>query len=120
MLEIICFDKYTKPEIDERIVSLLNAEPYTYEVLETIECDNMFSGLEVERIVSSIAFSDLFGRDYDECDKMSLSKFLEDYQSHNKTWLNVNSWGNPKNRIKYNYKRQKLNCRLFCYRIEIS
>ena len=85
MLEIICFDKYTKSEIDERIVSLVNAEPYTYEVLETIECDNMFPGLEVERIVSSLAFHDLFGRNYDECDKMPLSEFLEDYQSHNKT-----------------------------------
>lgn len=45
----------------------------------------MFAGLEVERIVSSIAFNDLFGRDYDECDNMPLSEFLKDYQSHNKT-----------------------------------
>lgn len=85
MFKIICFDKYTKSEIDDRVVALINAEPYTNEVLETIECDNMFAGLEVERIVSSIAFSDLFGRDYIKDDKMSLSEFLENYQSHNKT-----------------------------------
>nr|DAI32411.1 MAG TPA: hypothetical protein [Inoviridae sp.] len=27
--------------------------------------------------------------------------------------INVNSWGNPKNRIYDNHKRLKLSCRLF-------
>ena len=34
-------------------------------------------------------------------------------------WLNFNSWGNPKNRIYDNYKRQELSCRLFFNHIKV-
>lgn len=44
-LNILNFDKFSKDEIDERVDSLANAEPYTQAELGAVECDNMFAGM---------------------------------------------------------------------------
>lgn len=78
-INILNSNKFSERDINERVSALLTAEPYTQEELGCAECDNMFAGMEMERIVSSLAFNDLFGKDYEHLDKADLELFLSTY-----------------------------------------